>query len=228
MITVGEIIQRVQSIYSKGIQSDDSRLSNRHIFSKAQGVRTTLLTRQFDKKQLINQWNYQVLQVKLIKASLHGIDCLPSMGLDVLRSSSKIPKPLTSLDSHIIQSVTTIDSGTRYPEKKWGTFNYLKGNKFTNNTPFFFIKDEYLYLVNAKNIELVFITAVFENILEVYNFQGLCCDDIDNCLSYLDLAFPLDLDLVDVAVTMIKEELVKDFLQIPEDKTNNSIDDRQA
>ena len=31
---IKEIIQRVQSLYSKGVQSDDTRLSDRHIYNK--------------------------------------------------------------------------------------------------------------------------------------------------------------------------------------------------
>ena len=31
---IGEIVTRVQSLYSKGVASDDSRLSNRLIYNK--------------------------------------------------------------------------------------------------------------------------------------------------------------------------------------------------
>ena len=30
---IGDIIQRIQSLYSKGVQSDDTRLKSRHIYN---------------------------------------------------------------------------------------------------------------------------------------------------------------------------------------------------
>ena len=58
---VHEIIQRVQSLYSKGCQSDDSRLSPRHIYSKLVSLRSKYISQQAKKKQKINQWNFQTL-----------------------------------------------------------------------------------------------------------------------------------------------------------------------
>ena len=42
-MTVGDLIQRVQSLYSKGVESDDSRLTRRHIYNKLLSVRSTLI-----------------------------------------------------------------------------------------------------------------------------------------------------------------------------------------
>jgi len=51
---VGEIIQRVQSAYSKGAESSDSRLSRRHIYSIVNTTRSTLLFNKLNKRQFIN------------------------------------------------------------------------------------------------------------------------------------------------------------------------------
>ena len=56
-----EIIQRIQSLYSKGAQSDDSRLSDRHIYNKLLTLRSKYISQQAKKKQKVNQWNFQVL-----------------------------------------------------------------------------------------------------------------------------------------------------------------------
>ena len=45
-ITIGEIIERIQSAYSKGVKTDDSRLSSRHIYSKIKSVRNRLVVLQ--------------------------------------------------------------------------------------------------------------------------------------------------------------------------------------
>ena len=46
-----ELIQRVQSLYSKGVQSDDSRLTSRHIYNKLTTVRAKLVTEEAKKNQ---------------------------------------------------------------------------------------------------------------------------------------------------------------------------------
>ena len=51
---IKEIVQRIQSLYSKGVQSDDSRLSDRHIYNKMITVRSKLISQQHNKKQKIS------------------------------------------------------------------------------------------------------------------------------------------------------------------------------
>ncbi len=69
--TIGEAIQRVQSMYSKGVQSRSSRLSARHIYSALITARSILIKQQSNKNQKANQWTYQVLPcVELIKSTI--------------------------------------------------------------------------------------------------------------------------------------------------------------
>jgi len=51
---VEEAIQRVQSMYSRGLQSKDSRLSSRHIYSALCSGRATLIQQQIDKGQKLS------------------------------------------------------------------------------------------------------------------------------------------------------------------------------
>ena len=87
---VKEIIQRIQSLYSKGVQSSDSRLTARHIFNKVLTVRTKLLSQQSAKKQKISDWNYQTIScVELIEIPPHQCPCIPPLGCELVRSKFK-------------------------------------------------------------------------------------------------------------------------------------------
>ena len=67
---IGEIVTRIQSLYSKGVASDDSRLSNRLIYNKMLTVRSRLVVEQAKKKQRISRWNYQTIScIELIEVS---------------------------------------------------------------------------------------------------------------------------------------------------------------
>lgn len=226
-----EIIQRVQSLYSKGVQSVDSRLSARHIYHKILTTRTRLLSEQINKKQKISDWNYQTLScVELIKVPNHQCPCIPPSGCEILRSKYKLPKPLTSFNSNMIKAVSSIDGSIKYSEISLLEKNYSKGNRYTIHKPDYFILDGYLYLTHSLNgPRIATITALFENPSEVKEFENFCgenCVECDECISPLDQEFPVDADKVDLIVEFSVKELVEAFnVYGREDVTPNSMDD---
>ena len=130
---VEELIQRVLSAYNKGVQSDDNRLTPRHIYSTILSVRSKLLSEESEKKQKVNQWNYQTLPcVELIKTYPNECPCIPPIGCMILKSKYKLPRPLTNYDSHLIQSVSSLDGSIMFSETSWNEKKYKKGNKYTS------------------------------------------------------------------------------------------------
>lgn len=233
---IKEIIQRIQSAYSKGVQSDDSRLSSRHIYSKILSVRSRLITQKLNKKQNISQWNYQTLEcVELIRAEPYECPCLPSVGCIILRTKEKLPKPLSSLmKEHVLQSVTSLEGSIIFSETTWKDKKYKKGNKYTGSKPDYFIRNDYLYLTTKKGPKAVSITGLFEDPLEVDNYPSICgekgCDEntkenpCPECISPLDKDLPIDKDMVEVLIEISLQELISIFSQSREDITNNSKD----
>mgnify|MGYP003640065982 CR=1 FL=1 len=233
---VKEIIQRVQSLYSKGVQSDDSRLSSRHIYSVILSIRDTLLVQKANKRQPISQWNFQTLNcVELIKAQPYECPCLPSVGCDILRTKGKLPKPLTGLiDGHMIQSVTSLEGSIIYSPTTWKDKKYKKGSKYTSNKPDYYIRDNYLYVTTKKGPKVISITGLFEDPLEAEMYPNLCggsdCTESskDNicpdCISPLDKDLPLDRDTVKPLIEMAAQELLSMFSQGREDISNNTRD----
>lgn len=225
---IGEIIQRVQSLYSKGVNSDDSRLMNRHIYNKLLTIRAKLISQEAKKKQRISQWNYQTIPcVELIKVSGHECPCIPPIGCDILRSKYKLPKPLTGLSGNLIQSVTSIDRTIKIDEISINAIKVQKGNKYTPKKINYFIQNNYLYISTSSKIEVVSIVGLFEDPIEVKNFIGLCdtnCEDCKKCIDYQEENFYIDNDLVDTMVELSAIELIQIFSQNTEDVTNNSKD----
>lgn len=227
-MTTGEIIQRIQSLYSKGVNSDDSRLMNRHIYNKLLTVRARLISQEAKKKQRISQWNYQTIScVELIKVPAHDCPCIPPIGCKILRSKYKLPKPLSGLSGTLIQSVMSIDRSIKIDEISLNALNSLKGNKYTSKKLNFFIQNEYLYISTPTKLKVVSITGLFENPIEVKNFIGLCgieCEDCKECIDYQEEEFPIDNDLTDAMIELSVAELIQLFNQNIEDETNNSRD----
>jgi len=225
MITI-DIIQRIKSLYSKGVQSDDSRLTDRHIYNKMVTVRSKLISQSAKKKQKINQWSYQTIPcIELIKAELHECPCIPPLGCDILRSKYPIPKPLTDLNSHLIQSVSTLEGNVIFSEITWNEKKYKSSNKYTANKPDYFIRNNYLYITHRSGLKVITLTGLFDNPLEVENFPSFCeCDDCNNCESILEKEFPIDNDMIETLIDITKIELIEQFSQMVRDSSNNSED----
>ncbi len=222
-----EIIQRVQSQYSKGVQSDDSRLTARHIYNKMLTVRSKLLGQQAKKRQKISQWNFQTIScVELIKAPIHECPCLPPMGCEIFRTKYILPEPLTDLNQHLLQSVTTLNGNVIFSEITWNEKKYKSSNKYTGDKPDYFIRNGYLYVTQKRGAKIISITGLFENPWDVEKYPSACPDECTDCgcETPFEMNFPIDNDMIDTLVEMAKVELVDEFQSRIEDTRNNTRD----
>lgn len=222
---LGELIQRVQSLYSKGVQSQSTRLRNRHIYSKLLTVRSKLISQEYKKKQRISSFNFQTLPcVELVKVPAHDCPCVPPAGCTVVRSKHKLPRPLSGLNGHIITSVSSIDRKIKIDEVNINELKYLKGNKYTTKRANYFIHNDYLYLTIPTKIQVVSVTGLFEDPIEVKYYPSYCSRPNKDCIDYLNTDFPIDMDMVDTLIEMSLNELISTFSQGIEDTTTNSRD----
>lgn len=223
---LGEIIQRVQSLYSKGVQSDDTRLSRRHIYNKLLTARTKLLELEADKKQKISHWSYQSLPcVELEEANLYNFPLTPPKGCKILKTKYPLPKLITDLNRHLIKSVMSIDGEITYSELQERSRKYKKANKYTANKPDFFLKEGNLYITHRKGPKIISITGLFEDPVEALQYPSYCEKTTEDCKSILDMEFPIESDSIDTLVKMAANELIILFSKNIEDLTNNAEDD---
>lgn len=225
---IKEVIARITNLYEKGVPSRQSRLSPRHIYNKMLTVRSKLISQEAKKRQKINQWSYQTIPcIELIKAEVHECPCLPPIGCEILRSKFTIPKPMTDLNNHLIQSVTSLDGSVIFSEISWTEKKYKSSNKYTANKPDYYIRNNYLYITHRSGLKVVTLTGLFDDPLIVEKFPSFCiedCIDCIDCTSPLDKEFPIDNDMIDTLIDMCKQELIEQFTQMIEDTTNNSSD----
>lgn len=227
-----KIIQRIQSGYSKGVQSSDSRLTARHIYNKFLTVRARLFYEKSNKKQKISDWNYQTLNcVELIEVPAHQCPCVPPVGCEVLRSKNKLPRPITNMNAHLIKAVTSITGENIYSEITLKEKQYKKGNKYTSNKPDYFIEDGYLYTTHIKGSPRILKVVMLPgDPLEARQFESYCddCPECVDCESPLDMDFPIDDEMGEALIEIAAIELIKEFEDRREDKVPNSEDDNTS
>jgi hypothetical protein len=228
---IGELIQRIHSLYAKGVHSDETRLMSRHIYNKLLSVRSVLLYRKLNSRQKISQWNYQTLScVEMVTVPIQDCPCIPPLGCYILRTKHPLPKPLTKYTKHLIKSVTSLDGQTIYAEIDWEDKKYKADNKYTAKKPDYFIRNKYLYITTTKYPEVITITGLFQDPLEVEAFPSYCCNDAvkpETCISVYDKEFPIDDELIDPMIELCFKELIQLFNSNLEDGTNNTNDNTQ-
>ena len=229
---VGEIIERIESLYSKGVSSDDSRLSSRHVYSKMLTVRARIVSQQLKSKRKLSDWAYSILPcVELIRVPRNECTCLEIVGCDVWRTKEKLPRTFADNSKHIIEYVMSIDSSMRIEEISPSGVLYLKGNKYTANKPRYVIENGYLYFPVKDNPGIVRIKLVCEDPIEAEKFPSYCgekCADSEECVeckAVTDFEFNIDADLLESLISLTIIELERGFYQRAEDSSNNSDDD---
>ena len=227
-MTNKEAIQRVLSLYSRGPGAAAARLSRRHVWNKLVTVRERLIVQQINKNQKISQWSYQTVPcVEMIPVPEIECPCVPPVGYHILRSKHKLPAVMTSMDKHLIQSVTSLDGSLRYDETRWESKKYRKGGKYTASSVDYFIKGDYLWLTATRKPEKVTITVLGSDPIKWALF-GYCCDsNTTPCVDFLSLEFPIEAGMFDALIELTVIELVEGFARRKEDREANGKDDVQ-
>lgn len=228
MEKISKLIQRVQSLYSKGVHSDDSSLRARHIYHKLTTLRERLIVLKDNKKQKISDWSYQTIScMKMVKVPLHECPCLPPVGCSILRSQVPLPKPLVGLGDHLIRYVASLDGEVVFDYTSFESIKNNKGNRYTKNSGKYFIRNGYIFLVHNTAIRFITVSGVFSDPLAVQDISSMCeenCKDCEDCVPMQEKEFPIDGDLIEPLIELAVEELVSSFNRSRPDQTNDARD----
>lgn len=212
----GEFIQRVLSPNSKGVESNSSRFTRRHVYSALKSVRNTLMFNKINKNQFLSHWNYSTLPcVELIPVTGNDCPCLPPSGCEMMRTKYQLPKPIASINKHMLISVTDKDGDISFSETTFANKKYKSGNKYTGLSPDYFIKDEYLFITVRTRMKALTIIGLFNDPIEVANFPNLCSDNCEGCQtcppSPMEVEFNIDAELETALISLAMRELILMF-----------------
>jgi hypothetical protein len=224
MLKIKEAIERIQSLYSKGVKSDDSRLSSRHIYSKLKTARSVLLSQKANKRQRLSDWCYHVLPcVEMVLVQPNQCPCEAPLGCKILRSKHKLPSIIKGHDGYLIKSINSLNLEKRYSLVELQEFKNISGNRYSKGDSSAFMCNDYLFLSTKKAGQILTVTACFEDMYDVYTFPSSCSEE-SVCSSFQDQDFRVDLETFDTIEKMTVEILLGVFNQSREDQTNDSKD----
>ena len=215
------------SIADLGPISDETSFSNRELYFLLLRFRSAIISQKMrDRNSTVSRYNYQTIECLTLEDVPPGeCPCFPTDNKTFKRTKLAIPKTIGN-----ILSVISPGNDITYNYIQWDAIQDLRTSRFEaeKNKPVYTIKTTkdgaYLYLYNDKHGELITVTGIFENPLEVQNFPD-CEGNIDNCFSPLDQEFIIDPELLPVIYDMLLNSKYK-FRPRITDNYNNDVDDQ--
>lgn len=210
--------------------TDDSEISDRYIEYLYGIKRSKYLRQDLNNYQRTSDNSIrQTFCIDLEEVSVN--EC----GIDIecdtmLRTTRPIPTPI---ELHTKVAITTVKPTNRisipfnFITKRRAAF--LGASRFNGAIFAFLDEDGYIYVTapsgnEFKLLDCLTVTGIFEDPLELINFQNCCgCDDAESCFDRATTDYPLQPHYID----LIRREIVQDllqFLKMPEDRDNNSND----
>lgn len=209
-MTIGEIIQRVESTLVSGLPAElrGSHISHRWIYSVLKSMRSRILIQKHNKRQKISSWNMQTICLPLENVSDDVCGCY-SQGICLIKGTDRIPDILSGLSEYMIDSVSS--DGNKIDIVSMNAAKYSTYSKFTNSKPVAYIHDGRVFVKNAEYFNHIAVTAVFDDPAEAGKYA--CGGDDDCCADIRDMQFPIDDDLADTCIMMTIQEISMAFLK---------------
>jgi|TARA_R110000772_G_scaffold62241_1_gene140000 hypothetical protein len=219
----------IQYSIREGIKaySDDHEASNEYLIYLFNLKRSKYLKQRLDRLGR----NYDNITLQTLCLSIEEVSsetCGLNLTCDkIYRTTKPAPNFLQLSTGSAIQRVGPADKlSTTYNIIGKEQAPLFEHSYFTNKIKTFLDVDGYLYFLSTEPIftECVTITGVFENPLDLRNYQECCdCDDSNICFSDDD-QYPITPELIDLIRIEIIQELLKLSNPLLEDKDNNSDD----
>lgn len=191
-MTLREHVYAVKIKLAGGPPPDDFPISNGLIAHYLESTRALLTEQKADKYIPLSPQSYQSWCVDLIKANYHNCCEGPTSTCQLLRSTIKIPKFLTTRFGDL-SKVTDFNGNPL--SKTTPTMQRLSKFSITNRNPKagYFIHDNYLYIVANTTLTKVLMDNVY---LKPSEIEGLNCSVDSTCADPYDVNFPIDADLI--------------------------------
>jgi hypothetical protein len=210
--------------------SDDSELSDSYILYLYDIKRSKYLRQDINNSQ--RSIDISVVQSLCLELEeVNSNECGVELGCEtIIRTKRTIPTPLQLHTKSALTRVAPADRVSR-------PFNlitrdkavYASGAPFPNAVYAFLHNDGRVYLKSEgsalKLLECINITGVFENPLDLIEYQTCCsCETATSCFDIETTDYPIQPHYIDLIKNEIVMELAK-LKVIKEDKTNDSVDE---
>lgn len=223
----GEIISNIRLNVAQKIFKEATDIRPRYVYYTLIRKRATVIENKLrDDKKLAKTNSQTIACAKLTPSSPAECGCLNLVGCKIYRTVCKLPSTLTNSVSYDISDVSTVDGSLTFIETSWSNFNNIKYKKYTKDFPHYMIYNNYIYVINnlidGEPIEYISYKGIFEDPIKALECNA--CTGTSSitsvtdsnftlpvCLSIYDFEFPLTGKLLDTAVDLTLQELIRNY-----------------
>lgn len=216
-ITANHLIADIRNIASSGGNPNEFTVSDRQILYWVEQIRSQLISQSLSKRDDINDSWVQFIHCLELEQVDDTDCCLVDSDCYLLKSTMQIPSTIDSWKDNLIISVTTAD-GTSIPKSNYIKQRYQKYNKYTGKQFGWYLKDDYLYVINSQHINYISISGIFEFPSELGQFVS--CDN-QSCWTY-DSNYPISMTLATQVTDIVIKTKVNPFMSFPNDSSNDA------
>lgn len=217
-VTLAKLVKDVQLIASSGPVPDDFRISDRLVENWITQVRAVLISQAVEKRQDIKDVWIQTIGCLELETIDEAECCDIETGCALLRSVRQLPVTVETKDTNLIIGVTGLDNA---PITQTNRFKrrYKRYNRYTGANKGWYLKDNYLYVINDSILKYVNVHGIFDDPRELMSFRN-CSDEA--CFTP-DSSYPVSAKMADSIVNIIIQTKVKPFMAFPQDIANDGL-----
>lgn len=217
-ITASQLISDIRNIATSGSNPSDFRISDEQILYWVNEMRSMLISQAIQKHQDYSDvWLQPITCLTL--SQVDSSDCCKTpTKCFLLKSDKQIPKTIETDNDNLIISVSGIDGSyirrlNRYSSK------YVRFNKFTAQDSGWYLKDNYIYIVNNQLLQNFNLVGIFENPKDLQAFTncaGTTCWSLDN-------DYPVSAKMAQFITDIVIQKRIHPYLLYPQDLKNDSV-----
>lgn len=216
MISLRNIIDDIRAIASSGSNPNEFKIPDEQIAYWVSQVRATLIGQSLAKKDDINDTWLQTISCFKLESADASECCLVSSDCYVLKTVLPLPTTLDTWKSNWIVSVTTMDGSPISKSNRFAN-KYQKHNKYTGKSMYYYLKDNYIYVVNNMVLTYINVTALFQDPMDLAEYAS--CDG--TCFTS-DSDYPVSSNMASMITDIIIKTKVAPLMQFPADNKNDA------
>jgi hypothetical protein len=210
MITINSVVSELRSNLKDFSRTSD--YSNEFLIECFLNERALLIEQKLKKFQKMSDANYQsfCLDLQLVNQN----DC-SELDCPVKRTVFKIPATLTGRNRTTLEIFNL--ANVPISEVAYSDINNLKLNAFKKDKVAYFIKNDFIYIINDLKIAHIYVRAIFENPIDFLDIQSGT-----NCVDVYESDLKIEYAMKASAIQMVLEKILKQSYPLVNDTSNNS------
>ena len=220
-VTLNKIIFDVLNIAASGPNSQDFRINEKQVIYWINEIRSQLIAQALQKRQDISDtWVQTVPKVTMSLADVSEATDIP-LDCYLLKSDLQLPQTIENWDDNLVLSVTGLDN-TPIGKSNLFRARYKTYSKYSYNQASWYIRNNYLYIVNSKDnlISVVTVVGVFEDPMDLNRFLTAT----NEVLMTRDSAYPVSAKMASTITDIIINTKVLPLFKNPRDSENDAND----